>query len=246
MAEDKQLTEFVERLKSAGGTNLQCVALFGSAAAEEFHPGFSDINLLCVVRELSAAVLDALAPAVQWWTNNHHPAPLIFSGKEMDRVAAVFPIEMLDVRQQHRILHGEDIFQNMQVPMDRHRVQLDHELRTKLLFLSQHYLLACGDAGRVRHLMLDSASNFITLFRHTLIAMGQKPPRTKAEVTEQLAQRAKFDASPFLQLLQVRERKLTADSVDARATFAKYFEGIEKVIQVLDAIPVSSPVAAAL
>src|SRR6266704_884518 len=161
MAEDKQLTEFVERLKSAGGTNLQCVALFGSAVSEEFHSGFSDINLLCVVRELSAAALDALAPAVQWWIGNRHPAPLIFAAKEMGNIASVFPIEMLDVRQQHRLLYGEDIFRGLQVPMDRHRVQLDHELRTKLLFLGQHYLRACGNDEQVRHLMLDSASNFI-------------------------------------------------------------------------------------
>jgi len=246
MAEDKQLTEFVERLKSAGGTNLQCVALFGSAAAEEFHPGFSDINLLCVVGELSAKALEALAPAVQWWTANKHAAPLFFTSQEMGSIATVFPIEMLDIRRQHRVLYGENVLQNLQVPMDRHRSQLDHELKTKLLFLSQHYLLASGNDDRIRHLMLDSVSNFITLFRHTLIAMGQKPPRTKAEVTEQLAQTAKFDASPFLQLLQVREHKLKAEAIDARATFAKYLESIEKVIQVLDAKPLSSPAAAAL
>ena len=85
---------------------------------------------------------------------------------------------MLDIRQRHRILYGEDIFTGINVPMDRHRVQLEHELRTKLLTLRQSYLQAVGDDKRVRRLMLDSVSAFSTLFRHTLIAMGEQPAPT--------------------------------------------------------------------
>ena len=58
--------------------------------------------------------------------------------------------------------------------------------------------------------MLDSVSNFATLFRHALLTMGQKTPKTKREVIEQLALGVQFDPSPFLELLQVREGKSPA------------------------------------
>ena len=64
MEAEKQITDFVNSLKQAAGANLECVALFGSAASGEFHADYSDINMLCVVRELSAPVLAALAPTV--------------------------------------------------------------------------------------------------------------------------------------------------------------------------------------
>ena len=236
MQAEKQITEFVERLKQAAGANLECVALFGSAASDEFHADFSDINLLCVLRELSAQTLAALAPAVQGWTKNKFPAPLIFSRVELERSADIFAIEMLDIRQRHRILYGEDIFSNLHVPMDLHRVQLEHDLRTKLLTLRQMYIQSSGDNDKTRQLMLDSVSSFSALFRHTLIAMGEHPAAAKADNIRKLAERIQFDPAIFLQLLQVRAGKAAKSDMDADAGFAKYLEAIDKVVSAVDAL----------
>jgi len=236
MEAEKQITDFVQRLRQAAGENLECVALFGSAASGEFHADYSDINMLCIVRELSTSVLATLASAIHAWTRKKFPAPLIFSRTEFERSADVFPIEMLDLSQRHRILYGEDIFAGMEVPMARHRLQLEHNLRTKLLTLRQTYMQAVGDDKRVRRLMLDSVSTFSTLFRHTLIAMGEQPAPHKADNIRRLAERIKFDPGVFLQLLQVRERKAKENDIDVAAGFAKYIEGINAVVQAVDAL----------
>lgn len=236
MEAEKQITEFVNRLNQAAGANLECVALFGSAASGEFHADYSDINILCVMREVSAPVLEKLASAINAWTKSKYPAPLIFSRAELERSTDVFAIEMLDIRQRHRILHGEDIFANLPVPMDLHRVQLEHNLRTKLLTLRQNYIQSVGDDNRVRRLMLDSVSNFSTLFRHTLIAMGEQPAPGKAENIKRLADRIKFDPGIFLKLLEVRERKANESEIEASSGFAKYLQGISTVVQAVDAL----------
>ena len=236
MEAEKQITDFVNRLKQAGGANLECVALFGSAANGEFHADYSDINILCVVNEVSAPVLEKLAPVINAWTKKKYPTPLIFSHTELKQSADVFAIEMLDIRQRHRILYGEDIFTGMNIPIDRHRVQLEHELRTKLLTLRQSYIQAAGDDKRVRRLMLDSVSAFSTLFRHTLIAMGEQPAPHRAENITRLAARTKFDPGIFLKLLQVRERKARENEIPAASAFAQYLDGINTVVQAVDAL----------
>lgn len=236
MEAEKDIAELVERLKLATGTNLECLVLFGSAVSEEFHPGFSDVNTLCVVRELSAATLDALAPAFVWWSRKKYPAPLVFSRSELERSAGVFPIELFDISQRHRVVYGENIFNTMQAPMDRHRVQLEHELRAKLLTLRQRYIQASGDDGKVRKLMLDSVPNFGTLFRHAMIVFGMQPGIHRADAIRALADRLKFDPGVFLQLFEVRARKAHESQVNVRSGFAKYMEGIDKVIQALDAL----------
>jgi len=236
MEAEKQIAEFVDRLKQTAGANLECVALFGSAASGDFHSDFSDINILCIVREISASTLSALAPIMNNWTKSKFPAPLLFSRTELERSADVFAIEMLDICQHHRILHGEDIFSNLHVPMDLHRVQLEHNLRTKLLTLRQMYIQVVGDENKVRRLMLDSVSNFGTLFRHSLIALGEKPAPGKADNIRKLAERIKFDPGIFLQLLQVRARAVKENEIAAGPGFAKYLEGIDKVIQAVDAL----------
>lgn len=236
MEAEKHIAEFVDQFKQAAGANLECVVLFGSAASGEFHPDFSDINILCVVRELSAATLAALAPAIQSWTKKKFPVPLLFTRTELEHSTDVFAIEMLDIRQRHRILHGEDIFTSLNVPMDLHRVQLEHNLRTKLLTLRQAYIQTTGDAAKVRRLMLDSVSNFATLFRHTLITMGEQPPAHKSDVIKTLAGQIKFDPDIFLQLLAIRSRAVKENVLDPTMGFASYLAGIDKVVRAVDAL----------
>jgi len=120
--------------------------------------------------------------------------------------------------------------------MDLHRVQLEHDLRTKLLTLRQLFVQATGDNDKIRKLMLDSVTNFATLFRHTLIAMGEKPSPAKADNVKQLAARVNFDPGIFLQLLQVRARQASDSSIDAETGFAKYLESIHKVVAAVDAL----------
>lgn len=236
MEAEKQITDFVNRLKQAAGANLECVTLFGSAASDEFHADYSDINMLCIMRELSSPILATLAPAIRAWTREKFPAPLIFSRTEFEGSVDVFPIEMLDLSQRHRVLYGEDIFAGMKVPMERHRIQLEHNLRIQLLTLRQSYIQAVGDDKRIRRLMLDSVSSFSTLFRHTLIAMGEQPAPHKAENIRKLAERIKFDPGVYLQLLQVRERKAKENQIDVATDFPKYLDGINAVIRAVDAL----------
>lgn len=221
----------------AAGANLLSVILHGSAATnEEFHADYSDLNVLCVMGELTSSAMRSVPPALSWWTGLNYPAPLFFTRNEIHASADVFPIEMLDIKERHRVLYGENIFRDLQVPMQLHRVQLEHELRTKLLFLRQHYMAVAGDQSRVAHLMLDSLSNFVALFRHALIAMGEKPPHRKGEVAQRIAVRVGFDPSSIEQLIQVREHKMKPEGLNTEQVFNHYLEAIEKVIRAVDAL----------
>lgn len=231
---EEHLNELVKRLSSAAGPNLVSVVLHGSAAADDFQPEFSDVNVLGVMRELSVLAMQSLAPVLAWWTGLGHPAPLFFTASELQAVADVFPIEMFDIKHRHRILHGKDPFQELEVPMALHRVQLEHEIRTKLLLLRQHYLSIAGEDAKVRHLMLDSVSNFLALFRHTLIAMGETPPHHKSEVAQRIGARLSFDPLPLQQLLDVRQRKLKAETLETNKVFAGYLRAIEAVVEAVD------------
>ena len=231
---EEHLNGLVQRLSGATGQNLVSVVLHGSAAADDFQPEFSDVNVLGVVGELSPPAMQSLAPVLSWWTGLGLPAPLFFTQSELQAVADVFPIEMFDIKHRHRILHGIDPFQDLEVPMALHRVQLEHEIRTKLLLLRQHYLSVAGDSAKVRHLMLDSASNFLALFRHTLIAVGEAPPHHKTEVLQRIAAKLGFDPQPLQQLLDVRQHKLKTETLDVNQVFAGYLRAIEVVVEAVD------------
>lgn len=234
MVPEKKINEFVSRLRDAAGPNLQSVILFGSAAAGDFHPEFSDVNLLCVIRDSSYAALQILAPAVKWWESQKQPAPLFVTRDEIEHSGDVFTIELLDMQQHHRVLFGENVLQGLSIPANLHRVQVEYELREKLTLLRQHLLLASGDQSRLWDLLLQSVSSFATLFRHALIVLGHTAPAGKREAVQVLAKQIGFDASGILQVLDVREHRSERRQLDLADVFSRYLAGLEHVTSALD------------
>jgi hypothetical protein len=193
-----------------------------------------NVNLLCVLRESSFSALTAIAPAVEWWAKQKHHEPLVLTREELERSTDVFSIEFLDMKQRHRVLFGEDILSGLQIPMHLHRAQLEYELREKLILLRERLLLAANDKKQLRELMLSSLSTFITLFRHGLIALGDTPPKAKREAVQALAARIPFDASAFLQLLDIREHKAETKQFDVNDVFARYLAAVQQVTAGVD------------
>ena len=234
MKADQQLTELVNRLKKGAKDNLLSVILYGSAATEEFHPGHSDLNVLCIMQSLGRDDLSKLHAASAWWAKKGHPAPLFFTLNELYRSADVFAIELVDIKAARRILYGEDVIASLHVPMDLHRVHVERELRNNTLRLRQHYLMHPADSRKTLELMLSSISTFAALFRHALIALGEDPPPTKRATVDRLGSVLGFDPSPFHAVLEIREGRKRGRDVDVQAAFDAYLDRVTKVADEMD------------
>jgi predicted nucleotidyltransferase len=234
MVPSKLIDEFVERMRTAAGTNLLSAILYGSAAAGDYVADHSDVNLLCVLGETSFAAIEALAPAIEWWAKQKHRPPLLLSAEEIRRSADIFSIEFLDMRRHYRVLWGEDVLKTLEIPMRWHRAQLEYELREKTILLRQQLLLSSGKSEAKWELLLRSLSAFGTLFRHALIALGDAGAGRKRESAVALAAKLGIDASVFGELLDIRERKKDRKSVNVDEIFARYLKLVEQVTGAVD------------
>ena len=230
--EDK-LQQLVQRLQAACGENLVSVVLYGSAAREDFHEQYSDINLLLVVQQLNAAALQAVAPVITWWVHEEKlQPPMIMTRQELQESADVFAIELLDIKTTHRTLAGEDVVMSIDVPMNLHRVEVEHELRTTLLRLRQHLLLAPDKTDELRAVMAKSISSVVTLFRHALIALGEDTPHAKTKLLEQAGEVFGFDAQVLRSVLELRNDPNQPRSV--HDLYYGYLSSIGRVAHELD------------
>ncbi len=119
-------------------------------------PATSNYNVLLVLDGLGVAELDALSkPAAQWTKAGHRP-PLLFTRGQLQASADVFPIELLDMRQSHRVLFGEDPLADVTINHEHLRLQLERELNEKLLALREGYLLTGGRPKHVVQLLTSS------------------------------------------------------------------------------------------
>jgi predicted nucleotidyltransferase len=217
MAHEKLISEFVEKIKAAAGSNLVSVILYGSGAEGEFHPEYSDLNLLCVLRDASFASLTKLTETV-----------------ELKASADTFSIEFVDMKHRHRLLYGEDVLSSLNVPMHLHRAQLEYELREKLFLLRQHLVLAGSNEKQLWEVMLQSLSSFTTLFRHVLLEMGEQGRKHSRESVAELAHRMNFDPAAFVQIMDVRAQKADRKQLRAVEIAGKYLQAIEQVTAAVD------------
>jgi predicted nucleotidyltransferase len=233
LSRDAKLTELVNRLKDFAATNLECIILFGSAARGDFRPGFSDLNVACILHSLTVEELGRIADVVKWWCmEQKEPAPLFFTWDELQQAADVFAIEILDMKHGRRVLYGKDVVAEIEVPMNLHRVQIEHDLRTMILKLRQHYLRAPGNSKELAPVLRKSFSGVLTLLRHTVIAFGEDPPVTEHDIIARAAALTGSNAAAFEALLRLRETGEFHGQLIP--VYGGYLKALEKISSALD------------
>jgi predicted nucleotidyltransferase len=231
--EDK-LQELVSRIHYACGEDLVSVVLYGSAARDDYHEQYSDVNVMVVLRHMRPSIFGPLTSVLTWWSHEEKlRPPMVMTLEELRESADVFAIEMLDIQAAHKTLYGDDVVSGIEVPMNLHRVEVEHDLRTTLLRLRHHLLLTADGDEELKAVLGKSVTSVVTLFRHALIALGENPPHAKAKVLEHAAELFGFNGQPLRNVLELRSDGQHIDNV--RQLYHAYMDAILAVAHGLDA-----------
>jgi len=230
---EKELQELVDRLRQAQQDRLLAVILYGSAATGDHHEEFSDLNVLCVLTQVTPTELAACGPIFKWWQGDGNPAPLLLSEEEVRTSTDCFPIEFHDMQERRRVLFGKDVIDGLVIDKTFYRAQVEHELRAKLLRLRQKAAGVLGDKQALLRLMIDSVSSFFVLSRHALLLSGIQVEWQKREVARNLPAIG-VDGEPFDTLLDLREQKKKPGDVETESLFANYLKQIEAAVAHVD------------
>lgn len=228
------LNQLLEKLNKALGDRIVSVVLYGSAASGDHHEGFSDLNVLCVLHEVTVRELEQSEPILRWWREKRNPSPLLMSEQELATSTDCFAIEFHDIKAHHRILQGKDVISGLVVENTFYRAQVEHDLRAKLLRLRQKASGALGDKDVLRHLLADSVSTFCVLFRHALILHGVAAKSKKRDIVEQARETFGIDPQPFAKLLDLREERIKAKDLEPVGLLDSYLKQIDIVINAVD------------
>ncbi len=221
--------KMVEELKGLLGDQLVSVVLYGSAAGGDHAGSKSDINLMVVAQGLGLPQLRLLSKAVIPWVKQGNPTPLLMADGHLNDLTDVFPIEILDMQHNHRVLHGPDPLEGLSPAHEHLRVELEHELRGKLMRLKSRYTLTEARPGFVESLMVESLSTFLVLFKNALWLYGEKPPLAKLEALHRLKKHIAFDIEPF-ETVDRLKRGERIGGLDVLGTFEKYLGSIETIV----------------
>src|SRR5438270_6890318 len=130
---EQKLQQLVDRLREAHRDRLLSVILYGSGATGDHHEQFSDLNVLCVLAQVTPTELGASEPVFKWWRAQGNPSPLLLSEEEMRTSSDCFTIEFKDIQERRRVLYGRDVMEGLSIDKSFYRAQVERELRAKLL-----------------------------------------------------------------------------------------------------------------
>jgi len=224
--------KFSEELQKCIPDNVRSIVLYGSAASGEFIEKVSDYNMMVVTNQLDWADLQKIHALVRRWVKAGNPPPLMFTQDRLNQSADVFPMEIADIQQHNKILHGENPVAHISLNRENMRLQVERDLKTRLIQLREALLFLEGK--ELDQMLVKSTSTFLVLFRHTLRLHGVNPLPPKREAAQALTKHVRFDAEIFQHLQAMREGK--KDKLPQRdVLISRYLKAIEAVVDAVDA-----------
>lgn len=230
------LSAFVEQIAEVYGTQLVSVVLYGSQAGGGEADKHSDYNVLIVLTGAGFSEIRAIDGIVARWIKAGNPAPLIFSRAMLANSLDVFPIEFWDIKNNHKVLWGEDVVGNVSISDANLRHQCEYELKGKLLHLRQMFLGSRQKPRAVREIMIGTISSIVTVSRHVLRLAGDNAPGDRTAAIERLSLRAGFDHAALGTVLALKHGNKEALRRDPIELFEHYINAVEKIADYVDGL----------
>jgi len=232
---ETDIAAFTRDVRDALGERLLCLALHGSAAGPDWVAGRSDVNSVVVVRWVTLEVLEALAPVVARWRPRGFASPAIMDHEYLTHARDTFPMEIDDIRRQHRVLAGTDVFATATVEPAALRRECEHEARGKLLRLRALFLESAATPAALERLMIESLKSFLVVLRHLLALRHAEIPAGYGGVLA--AGEAVLGPLPTMRRLlahRAGDTRLGAQAL--RAEFGAYLHEVERIVAAVDTL----------
>jgi hypothetical protein len=232
---DGDIGAFAREVEAALGPTLVSLALHGSAAGEDWVAGRSDVNTAIVVSRVTLGTLEALAPVFARWRRRGFAPPALFDEEYLARARDVFPMELDDIRRQHRLLAGRDVFTALRLDPAALREECEREARGKLLRLRVLFLEAAGDPAALEALVTESLKSFLIVLRHLVRLRGG--PEASAYPTVLAEGERLLGPLPAMRaLLAHRDGVARRSNRALRDGFGAYLAEVERIVAGVDAL----------
>jgi len=218
------------------GKELVSLILYGSAAGGSYIKGKSDINLLVVLTADGIEKLSDAFAIIKYWRKRGFAVPLVMTQAFINASLDCYPIEFLNMKNNHILIYGENILEQINVRPENLRLQIERELKGKLILLRQGYLEAQGKPRQLKNLINRSFTAFISIFNALLYYKQHATPRDRRDTIKELAKAIKFDAEAFLQCADIKEGKNNLSGKEIVGLFKKYVQEVANMCNIVDSL----------
>ena len=225
---------YAERLLELHGKNIASIVIYGSAAGSDFIPGVSDINIAVVLEHFDFDDMKRSLQLTGWGLKKRINAPLFLKKDYVKASTDVFPIEFLEIKENHVLIFGEDIFSSLNIVDENLRLFCEQQIKGKTIRINQAYLETGLKRRSIEPLLKSSLQQLFPVFRNILRLKGIKPAISKIDILDQVCKEFDLDMGVFVEIVRSKKYKQRMESKNLEGHLKKFLSEIEKLAVKID------------
>lgn len=222
----KLLHTYVKDVKALFGEQLEGVLLYGSAVRGEFLLGRSNLNMLLLVSLYDQALLKGYSAIHRRWSKEQIVVPLFLTEEELRSSASVFPLEYLEIQEQHRVLGGRDPFVAFRIDTAQLTAEVRQGLRASLFRLRQRYVEGNATDEAALILMPLSITSLLPLLRG-IQRIERRPVVYQSDVViKDVAEHLGLDLQGMQDALLLKRGQISPGPKEIPRMFERYLQAV--------------------
>ena len=176
------IQRYADLVRELAGENALALTAYGAIAAGTFEHALHTVRNVLVLEAVDLDVLRRLAEHGAKLGKARISAPVIMTPAYIQASLDTFPLEMIEIHQQHVTLFGKDYFDDLTFKEADVRLQSERELKTVMIRMRQGLLAAAGRQKLLGELELDIGETLIRTLRGLLWLEDDKEPKPASRV----------------------------------------------------------------
>lgn len=230
----KNLDKLIENLKEELGDNLASVIAFGSQA--NVDDAKNNLNLMIITNTLNAEDLYAISKPVHKWVKAKNPIPVIMNREEWHSSFDVYSIEYADIKENYRLIYGEDLVPSIYINKHFLRLQCESETKNLLLKYKNNFLMNINSDKEMKKLLSNVIKTLLVIFRSVLRLHNCAVPYRAIDIIEFVSNYLSFNKIVMLKLAKVKYEGDDYTKKELLYIEAELVKDIQNILQQIDAM----------
>lgn len=232
----EKVSRFVEKLKAAYAERLLGILLFGSTARGAYVPKRSNINLLVALDRVGPKELGEYRTLRSAVEKPPLATPLFLDPSYIRYSTDTFPLEFLDIRSFHLLLLGQNPLEGIHIDPKLLRLELEREIKGKLLLARQAYLESDGDEARLLSILSRSFNSLRVIFFGIVHLRENRVVRDVRDLVHRVSEHFGLDPVVFLEIGRARAGEIKVSKAEMEKLFFEYLEELARLAEKVDRI----------
>ena len=228
----KSLDRFVKDLQEILGDNLISVIAYGSQA--NVKNAKNNLNLMIVTNQLTAEFLYSVAEPIQKWIKAKNPIPVIMNRDEWYSSFDIYALEYSDIKDNHRIIYGENLVDSIYINKYYLRLECESELKSLLLEYKNNFLLNIKSDKKMKQVLNNVIKTLLVIFRAILRLYNHQVPYRAIDIIEAVSQYISFNKSVMMKLAKVKYEKDNYKKQELLCVEAEIINDIQYILKQVD------------